>query len=126
MTGEEEPDDPLDPDAREVRRAEARLLESMGEDAQVAAFRDLLQDERVRDLMWRILGQCNIYQSTYQRNFGDMALLEGKRQVGLWLLNEICVSDPNAEMLMRKKSIAIAFAQEEAKRIARQRPKPRT
>lgn len=122
----EELDDPLEPDAREARQAEKRLLESMEDDAQVAHFRDLLQDERVRDLMWRVLAQCNIYLSTYQRNFGDMALAEGKRQVGLWLLSEICGADPNAEMLMRKKSIAIAYAEAEAKRIARSRPKPRS
>lgn len=122
----EELDDPLEPDAREARQTERRLLDSMAEDAQLAHFRDLLQDERVRDLMWRVLGQCNIYISTYQRNFGDMALLEGKRQVGLWLLNEICAADPNAEMLMRKKAIAVAFAEAEVKRIARQRPRPQS
>lgn len=123
---EEPEDDPLEPDAREARQAEKRLLDSMAEDQQVAHFRDLLQDERVRDLMWKVLGQCNIYLSTYQRNFGDMALLEGKRQVGLWLLNEICAADPNAEMLMRKKAIAVAYAEAEAKRIARRRPPPRS
>jgi hypothetical protein len=122
----EELDDPLEPDAREQRLADKRLLESMAEDAQIAVFRDLLQDERVRDLMWRILAECGVYKSTFNRNFGDMALAEGRRQLGLWLLNEVCVSDPNAEMLMRKKSIAVAFAKAEAERIARQRPKPRT
>lgn len=115
--------DELDPEGREKEQADARLLESMADDAQMAILRELLQDERVRDLLWRVLGWCNIYESTYQRNFGDMALLEGKRQVGLKLLSEICASDPRAEMLMREKSIAVAFAKEEAKRIARQRPK---
>jgi hypothetical protein len=118
--------DPLEPEAREERQTEARLLEALDIDAQRAHFRDILQDERVRDLMWAILDKCGIYKSTFQRNFGDMALLEGRRQVGLELLSDICAADPNAEMLMRQKSIAVAFAQAEKARIARQRPKPRT
>lgn len=116
--------DELDPEGREAEQAEKRLLESMEEDALVANFRDLLQDERVRDLMWRILEKCHVYSSSYERNFGDMAHKEGERNIGLWLLKEICVSDPRAEMLMRQKSLAVAFAKAEAERIARQRPKP--
>ncbi len=118
--------DELDPDGREAARAEANLLQSMDADAQRAQFRDILQDVRVRDLLWGILDKCGIYKSTFQRNFGDMALLEGRRQVGLELLSEICAADPNAEMLMRQKAIAVAFAAAEKERIARQRPKPRS
>lgn len=118
--------DELDPEGRDQEREEKRLLEMLDEDAQVAHFRDLLQDERVRDLMWRVLAHCHVYESSYDRNFGDMARKEGERQVGLWLLKEICVCDPRAEMLMRQKAIAVTFAQAEKERIARSRPKPRS
>jgi hypothetical protein len=118
--------DELDPEARDRKRHAARLIEALDADAQLAHFRDLLQDERVRDLMWRLLVECGIYKSTYQKNFGDMALMEGRRQMGLWLLNEICAADPNAEMLMRRKAVEVAFAQAQTERSTRQRPKPRT
>lgn len=117
-------DDALEPDARDERHAAARLLETMERDVQVAQLREMLQDERLRDFLWRVLGWCNIYSTTYQKNFGDMALLEGKRQLGLKLLNEICEASPDAEMLMRQKAIAVGFAQAQKERSARQRPRP--
>lgn len=92
----------------EVTRA--RLLESVKDDERRAALRELLKNEPVRDLLWRIIEHCNVYQAVYQRNFGDMALQEGTRQVGLWLLKEICEADASAEMRMRQKAVAIAHA----------------
>jgi hypothetical protein len=116
--------DELDPEGRDEERTRDRLLESMDGDKQVAELRDLLQDERMRDFLWRVLEQAGIYRSIYQKSHGDMSLLEGKRQMGLWLISVICAADPNAEMLMRQKAIAVAYASEQKERTARQRPKP--
>ena len=98
-----------------------RLLETATEEQRVEALRALLQDERVRDLLWHILVHCNVYAGVYNRNFGDMALAEGTRQVGLWLLSEICEADPDAEMRMRRKAILLEHARKARERQKRQR-----
>lgn len=95
------------------------MLEALDREGEVAQLTALLQQEGVRDLLWRVLGYCHLYGSVYNKNFGDMALAEGRRQVGLWLLNEICEADPSAEMLMRRKAIELAHL--EAQRRARRR-----
>lgn len=108
-------EDELDLDEAQIQVQENRLLEQMDRDGELAQLNTLLQDESLRDFLWRILCQCHIYQSTYQRNFGDMALLEGKRQVGLWLLSEICEADASAEIAMKQKANRLAHS-------ARQKP----
>lgn len=114
----------LDAAAEEVQKA--RLLEELDRDGQLAQLRELLARESVRDLLWRILGRCGVYSTVYQRNFGDMALLEGKRQIGLWLLSEICEADSEAEMLMRKKANAVAHAAAEKERASREKRRRRS
>lgn len=106
---EEENPDALDLEAAQSQVQKTRLLEEMDRDGEIAQLNALLQDEPMRDFLWRVLGHCHIFQSTYQKNFGDMALLEGKRQIGLWLLNEICEADPQAEIAMKQKANRQAF-----------------
>lgn len=108
----------LDLDAAHEQVQERRLLEALDRDGEVRQLAGLLQQEAVRDVFWRILAKCSIYQSTYNKNFGDMALAEGKRQVGLWLLAEVCEADASAEMLMRRKAIAL----EHQKKSPRRKP----
>lgn len=99
---------------------EKRLLEELDRDGELAQLNELLMAEPLRDFLWRILTRCHLYETTYQRNFGDMALLEGKRHVGLWLLNEICEADPQAEIRMKQKANLLAHAAA-AKQKARRR-----
>jgi hypothetical protein len=105
-------DEDIDPlDAREADQAEvreSRQLEELNEAEKVRQLARILAQEDVRDYLWRLLCSCNVYSSVADPNFGRMSLLEGRRQVGLQLLAEICEADPSAEMLMRKKAILIA------------------
>lgn len=112
----------LDGAQQEVQRR--RLIEELDRDGELKQLHALLSQEPLRDFLWRVLAKCHIYESTYQRNFGDMAMLEGKRQVGLWLLSEICEADPNAEILMKQKANQLAHAGSRAKseRARRRRP----
>lgn len=102
---------PIDETPEEQQVRDRQLLDTLGREKELAVLRDLLQHEPLRDFLWRILAQCRVYGSVYNRNFGDFALAEGGRQIGLWLLSEICEADPTAEMAMRQKSLAIAHAQ---------------
>lgn len=113
-------EDDLDLDAAQAQVQENRLLEQIDRDGELAQLNKLLQDESMRDFLWRVLGHCHLYQSTYQRNFGDMALLEGKRQVGLWLLSEICEADALAEIAMKQKANQLAHSARQ-KQVSNQR-----
>ena len=98
--------DPLDErEAEQKEVADARLIEELSADDQLKQLQRILQDENVRDFLWRFLVTCNIYQTVANNNFGTMCLQEGRRQAGLQLLAEICDADPTAEMKMRRKSI---------------------
>lgn len=103
MTEDENPD-AIDLDETQIQVQKNRLLEQMDRDGEIAQLKALLQDEPMRDFLWRILAKCHIYESTYQRNFGDMALMEGQRQIGLWLLSLVCEADPLAEIAMKQKA----------------------
>jgi hypothetical protein len=123
-------DEQIDPlDAREADQAEvrqSRTLEEMDEKAKIAQLGRILAQEDVRDYLWRLLCSCNVYASTANANFGTMSLLEGRRQVGLQLLVEICEADPNAEMLMRKKAIAMDAAKKQERELKLMRRRARS
>lgn len=121
MTNEDDNPDALDLDADHTQVQKTRLLEEIDRDGEVGQLGTLLQDEGMRDFLWRVLSQCHIFQSTYQKNFGDMALLEGKRQIGLWLLSEICAADPQAEIAMKQKANRLAFEASQKQAASRRR-----
>lgn len=100
----------LDLEAAHEEVRKHRLLEALDRKGEIGQLALLLQQEPVRDVLWRILSKCGIYNTTYNKNFGDMALAEGKRQIGLWLLSEICEADAQAEMLMRRKAVELEHA----------------
>lgn len=114
-------DEPEDLESAQEAVQERRLLEELDRDGELAQLNELLKLEPARDFLWRILSKCHLYESTYQRNFGDMALLEGKRQVGLWLLSEICEADPQAEIRMKQKANLLAHAAAAKQKTRRRR-----
>ena len=75
--------DPLDErEAEQKEVADARLIEELSADDQLKQLQRILQDENVRDFLWRFLVTCNIYQTVANNNFGTMCLQEGRRQAG--------------------------------------------
>lgn len=113
--------EPVDQTPEEQQVRERQLLEVLEDEKRVEALRGLLQQEPVRDLLWRVLSRCHMYESIFKTNFGEMCRLEGERNLGLWLLSEIAEADPGAEMLMRQKAIAVAHARAEQERLEKKR-----
>lgn len=119
----EDTDEQLDERGQEIR--EEQLLEALDRNGEVEQLHQLLQTEAMRDLIWRVLVKCHVYATSYSRNYGDMALAEGQRSIGLWLLSEIAEADPEAMLAMQTKSnrlAAAAAARERKKRTRRARP----
>ena len=118
-------EDQVDPlDEREDAIAEVarkRIVETLDRDGELEQLAKVLANEDVRDFLWRILSTCGMYQEGYDRNFGDMARLAGRRGIGVWILAEICEADPSAEMKMREKSILQAHARQQQERAKRAR-----
>ena len=118
-----EPEDIPSPEEAEQRRQSRRDEEALEREIELKQLAQILADEGCRDFLWRLLSRCHVFQTSYDRNFGDMARKEGERDVGLWLLNEITEADGAAFVTMMQK--AQLRAHEQA-RQQRPRRRPRT
>jgi hypothetical protein len=119
--------DPLaEREIAEEQVAEARLLDRFTEEQKIEQLRRILQDEDVRDFLWRLLKHCNVYVTTFDNNFGRMSFNEGARNIGLRLLSDICEADPSAEMKMRRKAIEMAAEEKKQEALKQMRRKARS
>lgn len=67
----------------------ARIEEMTARDQEVADFLWLMGDPRGRRFMWRMMGQCKVFQPSFNTHGGVMNFNEGQRNVGLFLLGEV-------------------------------------
>lgn len=52
----------------------------------------LLKDKKFRDWIWRLLCECKFFSSTSTTDPQLLALLSGRRDIGLWIIEQIGVS----------------------------------
>ena len=52
-------------------------------------FKWLLNDERGRRIVWRLIGRCRVFEPVFNTHGGVMNFNEGRRDTGLFLLGEI-------------------------------------
>ena len=79
------------------------------------AFKDVISTYSGRHTLWRFLEKAGVYSISFAgENPLTMAFGEGKRHVGLWLLETLFTSDPEVYTLMRME------AQERASRLAQE------
>lgn len=77
-------------------------------------FSDVLKTNAGRMVMWRVLTQCGVYSACATDKPMEMARSEGKRDIGLWLLEEISYIPGDLYPIMVKEA---------TEREARYRPK---
>jgi len=65
-----------------------------------------------RRVIWDILCSCGIYRSSYSENCNQMAMLEGRRQVGLELLTEIDSNHKELSIKMQREYLALKKQEE--------------
>jgi hypothetical protein len=114
-------DEPDELEDAQAHVQEKRLLEELDRDGELAQLKELLALESTRDFLWRVLTRCHVYGAVYNKNFGDMAFAEGQRNIGLWLLSEICEADPGAEIQMKRKANDVAFHAAQKQKSRRRR-----
>jgi hypothetical protein len=68
---------------------------------QLEELRVILETSGGRNLLWRVLSWCGVYNSTSATDPIYMAILSGKRDIGLQLLVDIMESDPTAYIKMQ-------------------------
>lgn len=75
-----------DMDALREEDDKARLTARQQE---AADFRWIMNDHRGRRFMWRLMGQCKVFEPSFNPHGGVMNFNEGQRNVGLFLLGEV-------------------------------------
>ena len=85
MTTITEPYDASDPGHVQERRKRQALLDRRAD----AAFAELMASADGRLWVWRMLGACGVFHSSWEPHSGRMSFNEGRRDIGLQLLTDI-------------------------------------
>lgn len=89
-------------DPKQVKAADKKEKEQdrqEGED-----IKSVLSTPAGRRFIWRYLGICGIFQSSYTGESAETFFNEGKRNVGLALLNDVTGVSPEAYLQMMQEA----------------------
>ena len=87
----------------EVRKRKKKA--KLEQERELEELRQLLSVSGNRAFLWRLLEHCKVYHSNpFPENPGSMAMFEGRRNVGLWLLTQMHEADPRAYAIMRDEA----------------------
>ena len=89
-------------DSRQVREAGKR--ERWTREQELADIRHLLSLVQFRRFVWRYLGRCGLYQTSFSDAANQTYFLEGKRQVGLEIMADITEADPDSYLRMMNEA----------------------
>lgn len=64
----------------------------------------LMRDERGRRVVYQLLEHAAVFHSCYSDNALDMARREGRREQGLWLLDQVSTHAPEEFHLMQQEA----------------------
>ena len=83
------------------RKSKARLAE----ERQLEEFKQLLKFPGNRYWIWRLLEQCGYFGSVSRSDTHSMTLASGKRDVGVWVMNELFRADPKAFTIIQQEAV---------------------
>ena len=87
----------------EVQVSTRKTKVALKRETEIAQLKMLLDSVHGRAVIWRILSQCGVYRTSFTGD-SETFFKEGKRAVGLWLLDELFEADPAAFSLMQKEA----------------------
>lgn len=73
-------------------------------DQELDDLRVILSTHGGRAFIWRLLGKCGVYKISFTGN-STTFFNEGKRQIGLQLLDEVFEADPNVFTKMQNEAV---------------------
>lgn len=76
-------------DELDALREQSEQVQQTVRQQEIADFRWLMSDPRGRRFMWRLMGQCKVFEPSFNPHGGVMNFNEGQRNVGLFLLGEV-------------------------------------
>jgi hypothetical protein len=90
-------------DEKEVKLKKA--AHTLAREKELAELYEVLSSYGGRAFIWRLLGQCGVY-STASGECKDVFRFEGKRDIGLWVLEELFTAKPDTYTIMRNEAEA--------------------
>jgi len=76
-------------DEEQVKERKNRA--QLDHEREVEELRKLMSTRTARSLVWRILEQCQVFRTFGELDPHRMAMASGKRDVGLWLLEQVLI-----------------------------------
>ncbi len=98
---EQQPFDAGDATQVKKRKTKAQIRQEQDKED----LRNILLSPGGRRFMWKLLEECGVYKISFTGN-SHTFFNEGKRQIGLRLIEDIFNADPNAYTEMRMESAA--------------------
>lgn len=82
----------------------ARLKEKHKNEREDLDMVEVLSTKPGRRFVWRYLGRCGIFKSSYSHSGSEVYFNEGRRDIGLSLLGDIMRSSPSSYLTMMKEN----------------------
>lgn len=95
--------DPTDLAGEEEREKESAEEKRVRELQEAADLRWLMRQRPFRRFMWKLLDECGVYRTSFSRDALVMALLEGRRDVGLTQVADLNRHAPDEFDLMARE-----------------------
>jgi len=83
---------------------ESRTLDQLEVQADVAALKELLNLKSGRRYIWKWLGRCGVFKSSFDTSGSVTFFKEGQRDIGLKILAEVTAVDPDMFLQMMKEN----------------------
>lgn len=97
--------DPLNTEQQELDKASAAALRQLVQQQQDEDFRWLMSDQRGRRIVWRLLSEAGVFQTSFNPESMTMAFKEGQRTAGLQLLAQVHKLCPDLYTTMMKEQL---------------------
>ena len=88
----------------EASVAEAQRQAALRFDRDKTELQALLKRKDARFLIWRVLEQCGVYHTNVHID-ARAQIQEGRRSIGLWLLEQVLQAEPNSYTLIRAEAV---------------------
>lgn len=96
--------DPTDLDGLDQADGRNAAQTALRADLEAADFKWVMSNRRGRRHLWRLLERAGLYRTSFTTNANLTAFNEGRRDVGLYVLDQITRHTPDGYTLMLKEA----------------------